>query len=175
MQTINVTNETPVTEVKNETPVKKEKVVKPKKETIKKETTKLNLSKFVANLKNAVIEDKKKRETIYIYPDELNTEEKRNGKKGKQFRNQQRSKIERFCNDIRLHTKYDRQVDLIESVKLFKANYKTFYRINDFSVSSVSQSASLEGNDKQKKQFAELSEMFEIIKAVDLQTAKKKK
>ena len=158
--------------VKKEVPAKKETA---KKEvSAKKETVKLNLSFIKDKLKNVEITETKKRETIYIYPENINTEALRNGKMGKQFRNQQRSKIERFCNNIRVFTKYDRHTDLIAEIKAFKDNYKTFYRINDFSVNSVSQSASKEGNEKQKKQFLELSEMFEIIKSVDKQTAKKK-
>jgi hypothetical protein len=177
MQTINLTNDsaTKVENVKKELPVKKEKVVKEKKTPVKKEVLKLNLSSIKDKLQNVTLTETKKRETIYIYPENINSEALRNGKLGKAFRNKQRSKIENFVNNIRVFTKYDRHEDLINEIKNFKSNYKEFYRINDFTVNSISQSASIDGNEKQKKLFLEITEMFEIIKSVEKQTEKKKK
>lgn len=129
------------------------------KETVK-EVQQLNLSKFTDLLKNRELTEKKTRETIYIYPENLNTEEKRNSKEGKKFRSNLRRTLEKHCTNILIFVKYAREEDLKKEVKTFGDFYKKFYKTNDFSVNSVSQS-------NKEERASDLKMMFEIIQTVN--------
>lgn len=109
---------------------------------------KINLSKFADVLSK--VEDKAIRgvkDALYIYPADF-TQDTINSLKGKQFRNQQRNKLDRFADNISLFAKHNRIEDFVKECENFKLFYKEIYRLNDFSVSSLSQSAKDAKKDK---------------------------
>jgi alcohol dehydrogenase YqhD (iron-dependent ADH family) len=77
---------------------------------------------------------------------------------GKKFRNQKRSQIQRFANNIFYYGKTDKLDELQKEINAFKDFYKSFYRINDYSISSLSNS-----NDEKKN--ANIEFMLSIIKS----------
>jgi hypothetical protein len=119
----------------------------------------LNLEALKNKVQNIEITEKKTRENLYNYPDNLKTEKERNGKEGKAFRSKLRKRRDNFCDKIRIHLKYDRLEDLKTAISEFKLFYKENYRINDFSVGSVSQSNKDEKAEALKDMFAIILEM----------------
>lgn len=130
----------------------------------------INLSKFADKLKNISVKEKKTKDTIYIYPENF-TAKMIGEKEGKQFRNKLRNKMRFFENNIFVAAKQKDNDKLIALVKEFNSFYKANYRVNDYSLSSVSQS-----QDETKT--GDLSTMMQIITTVnaaiaDEKTAKK--
>jgi hypothetical protein len=126
-------------------------------ESKKEEIKEINLSKFAKELENkSVSHAKNERETIYIYPASI-PKERINEKEGKQFRGKLRAKIQRFSNNAFFYAKSDNQIELKKLIVEFDANYKEFYRINDYSLKSLSSS-----NDPAKNKDCEL--LLQIIK-----------
>lgn len=126
------------------------------KEEKKSEIVAINLSQFADQLSSMEIKEKKIRETIYIYPESISKSDI-NGEKGKKFRNGIRNQKKRFCNNILIFAKTNRLDDLKKEIDLFDAFYKGFFRINDYSLASISQS-----NDPLKER--DLNLMIQIIK-----------
>lgn len=130
------------------------------------EVSKVNLSSIADRLEKIEIKDKKVRNTIYIYPDGW-TQDKINSVEGKKFRNKLRNKIKFFCNQIFLFSKQisvnpkneDSKKSLQNVVKEFKAFYKSFYKINDFSIESISQAKDEKTND--------IKLMLDILKSLE--------
>ena len=131
------------------------------------EVKKFNLDAVKNLLSKVDLQTKKERVNLYIYPGDINTEALRNGKKGKAFRQSLRKKLDNFANQILLLVKYDRTPELPGQISEFKKFYKTFYRINDFSVTSVSQ------REDAKNELIKI--MFDVILNFDAKNAKKEK
>lgn len=128
------------------------------------EVSKINLSTIADRLSKIEVKDKKVKNTIYIYPEGW-TQDKINSVEGKKFRNKLRNKIKFFCNQIFLFAKQlqvnskdaDSTKKLNDAVKEFKSFYKTNYKINDFSIESISQAKDEKTND--------IKLMLDIIKS----------
>lgn len=117
---------------------------------------KINLSKFAKELENVNVSHAlRERETIYIYPEEIKKEDINNAI-GKKFRSSLRSRLKRFSNNIFVFAKKNEEKELIAEIGLFDEFYKKNYRINDYSLKSVSSS-----NDLAKNR--DLSLMLQII------------
>lgn len=119
--------------------------------------TSLNFSDIAEKLAKVELKEKKRKERLYIYPENF-TEKMINEKEGKQFRSKQRNKIKTFANNISLHAKYNKIEELKKEVKNFVEYYKATYRINDFTINSISQ------KDAEKTSDIEL--MLTIVKKV---------
>jgi hypothetical protein len=109
------------------------------------EVSKINLSKFADQLSKIEVKEKRKRETMYKYPDSF-SEKDINSEKGKKHRNHLRSLRNRFANNIlafakqsQVNKSFDSKV-LLNEVKSFDAFYKENYLLNDYSFKSLSQS-----------------------------------
>ena len=139
---------------KNQTQKTETKVV-----TEKTNVTKINLQQFAEKLSKVEVKEKRKKETLYNYPEGF-TEQKINSDEGKKFRNKLRNTIKRFCNNILLYAKHNRIEDLQKEVKEFVSFYKTNYRLNDFSIASISQS-------KNEVKENDLQTMIAIVKEVN--------
>lgn len=122
--------------------------VNAKKENGKREGIEiLNLSKFSKELENKGNSHiQRDRETIYIYPESI-PKDRINEKEGKQFRGKMRNSIKRFANNIFYNAKTNRIEELKAEISKFDSFYKEFYRINDYSLKSLS-SSNDEGKNK---------------------------
>lgn len=118
----------------------------------------INLSKFADQLGKIELKEKKERETIYHYPEGM-TKELISSEKGKRYRNGLRNQLKRFSNNCLLYAKHSRIDDLKEEIKKFDEFYLKFYRINDYSIGSISQS-----NDDAKN--ANYSLFLDILKSL---------
>lgn len=106
----------------------------------KNEIANVNLSKFAKELESKnVSHSRNERETIYIYPASI-PKERINEKEGKQFRGKMRNSLKRFCNNIFYFGKMQDEKLIKEDILKFDAFYKENYRINDFSLKSLSSS-----------------------------------
>lgn len=106
----------------------------------KNEIANVNLSKFAKELESKnVSHSRNERETIYIYPASI-PKERINEKEGKQFRGKMRSSLQRFCNNVFYYGKMEDHKLIKEEIEKFDAFYKENYRINDFSLKSLSSS-----------------------------------
>lgn len=109
--------------------------------TDKKETAKLqkiNFEKF-ANIASKITENSVtlQKSLLYIYPTEWTKNEINNKKLGGAFRNKRRKELNNFANIIFLSYQ-KKNVELLKTeVEKFKVFYKEFYRVNDFSINSV--------------------------------------
>lgn len=109
------------------------------------EVSKINLSKFAEQLSKIEVKEKKKRETMYKYPEGF-TEKDINSEKGKQYRNKCRNIRNRFANNILSFAKQNEVLKgkfdvskLTNEVKEFNKFYKETYLLNDYSFKSISQ------------------------------------
>jgi hypothetical protein len=129
--------------------------------------TKLNLLKFAnsASIKNATENERNVKESIYIYPENVN---KNNEGQCKAFRQSMRTKRNNFCNYIFTAYKTVNVELLLNKIAEFNIFYKATYLKNDFSVSSISNKVNCPFN-------ADLKIMFDIIADIKLQTTKVKK
>lgn len=123
------------------------------------EVSKVNLSKFAKQLESKQVKEKSTKDTIYIYPEKM-TEAEKSNEVGKKWRNSVRNKIRRFSNQIFVYAKTNNLDALKKEVKDFKTFYKETYRINDFSLGSISQS-------KNEEKANDIKLMLEIIKEVN--------
>jgi hypothetical protein len=120
--------------------------------SLKENLKSINLDAFKNQLDALQLKGKKERENLYIYPESLSKEDIK-GEKGKKFRGGLRNKRDRFINNI-LHSakiyNADKKKENLESlqncISLWKDFYKSSYRINDFSIDSISQSKDDEKN-----------------------------
>lgn len=117
-----------------------------------------NLDQIADQLDKIELREKKDKETIYVYPEGM-TKDEISGDKGKKFRNHLRRKLEGFANNILFFAKGKKMDDLKKEIDAFMIHYKTFYRINDLSLSSLSQS-------RNEKKSAHLSLALTIIKGM---------
>lgn len=129
-----------------------------KKSTLKNEVEKLqkiNLSKYAEKLSKVDVKEKKKKETIYNYPEGF-TEQKINSEEGKKFRNKMRNELKRHTNNILVFAKTNQNENLQKQISAFCEFYKTNYRINDFSINSISR--------KEEEKNADTILMLDIVK-----------
>ena len=119
--------------------------------------TTLNFSDIAEKLSKVELKEKKRKERLYIYPENF-TEKMINEKEGKQYRSKQRNKIKTFANNISLHAKYNKIEELKKEVKNFVEYYKSTYRINDFTINSISQ--------KDAEKTGDIELMLTIVKKV---------
>lgn len=120
-----------------------------------KDLTVLNLKQFSKQLSTMELKIKQKKDTLYIYPENMSETDKTSDK-GKKFRNGLRNQIQRFCNNIFVYTKSNDPILLKKEIALFTKFYKEHYRINDFSAESISQS-------KNDAKFKSIQFMMQII------------
>lgn len=129
-----------------------------------KEVVKLNVSSIADRLNKIEIKDKKVKNTIYVYPENWN-QDKINSVEGKKFRNRLRNKIKFFCNQIFIYSKQllvnpknnEAKESLKNVITEFKKFYKENYKLNDFSIESISQAKDEKTND--------IKLMLEILKS----------
>lgn len=124
----------------------------------KNEIVKINLDQFKDQLSNIQLKEKKERSTIYIYP-EGKGKDWINSPDGKKWRNNKRNSIQRFANNILIFAKSNQLEKLQEEIKKFDAFYKEFYRLNDYSFSSIS-------NSSDAKKEGDIDLMMKIIKEI---------
>jgi hypothetical protein len=127
-----------------------------KKDKKVNEVSKINFDKFTKELSNVEVKEKKKKETLYKYPEGF-TEQKINGEEGKKFRNKLRNAMKRYCANILTFTKTKQEDNLKKEFSLFNKFYKENYRLNDLSINSITNT---KNEDKEK----ELVLMLQIIK-----------
>jgi hypothetical protein len=118
--------------------------------------SKINLAQFASKLENVQLKSKKEKSVIYRYPETMKDDQKK-GDEGKKFRNSLRNRLKSLCNNILYYTKTDNIEKLQENIKSFEALYKANYTLNDYSISSIT-------NSEKREKDIEL--MIEIIKSV---------
>lgn len=125
-------------------------------ETIKseKQLSTINLQKFADQLANVELKKKNEKETIYNYPEGWN-KEKINSDEGKKFRNKLRNQLKSLCNNIFYYAKIQDQEMLLQEIVKFEKFYNANYRINDYSIRSLT-------NSEKKEKEIELT--LQIIK-----------
>ena len=133
--------------------------------------SKINFDKFAKDVQNVTAKSSStQRSQLYIYPEKWNALQI-NGSEGKNFRGDKRRKLLSFANLIQLHYKMKSAEKLIEEIKNFKKFYKEFFKINDFSINSIT-------NVKGELN-AEYQKMLNIVKEVNASfektTSKKEK
>lgn len=101
--------------------------------------SKINLAQFANQLEGITLKEKRVKETIYIYPESF-TKDKINSDEGKKYRNSIRNRLKSLCNNILYSAKCNDAEKLQEYVKQFESFYKDKYRINDYSISSITNS-----------------------------------
>lgn len=108
----------------------------------------VNIDSITKRLLNIVGTSQKTKDSIYVYPNDF-TAIDISGKKGKSFRVKRRNQFEQIVNAYS-HILKQKEMKTIslqifsesakEIVNVFQDIYKQFYRINDYSFASVSQS-----------------------------------
>lgn len=139
--------------------VKANKNVIATKESVKAEEsrlTEINLQQFADKLSHINLKEKKTKETLYNYPEDW-TKEMINSDKGKQFRNKLRSKLKSLSNNIFYYAKTQNVDAIKKEIDTFDSFYKANYRLNDYSIRSLT-------NSEKKEKDIEI--MLEIIKSV---------
>jgi len=123
------------------------------------EVSKLNFADLKEQLSKVATETKeiKKKERLYIYPENF-TDAMINAKEGKAFRGKHRKIVFNFANNINLFADKNRIEDLLKEVANFQEYYKNFYRLNDFTLESITQ--------KSDEKTANIKMMFVVIKRV---------
>lgn len=116
----------------------------------------INLSKFADKLANVDLKQKREKEHLYLYPESF-TKEIINGEEGRKYRNRLRSRLKSFSNNIFFYAKGNNIEALKLEIQKFDEFYKTNYRINDYSINSITHS-----KEKEK----DIVFMLEIIKEV---------
>lgn len=119
---------------------------------------KINLDQFKDQLGKIEIKEKKERESLYNYPEGF-SKEMISSEKGKKFRSSLRNQLKRICNNILLYAKMNRMEDLNAEIDLFASFYKKNYRLNDYSLKSLSYSQ----NEEKSSNF---DLMMQIIKEI---------
>jgi hypothetical protein len=128
-----------------------------KTETKVNQVSKLNFDDLKEKLNKVELKEKKRKERLYIYPENF-TEKMINEKEGKQFRAKQRNKIKTFANNISLNAKFNKIEELKKEVENFVVYYKERYRINDFTINSISQ--------KDAEKTGDIELMLSVVKKV---------
>lgn len=131
------------TESKKENLVINSKKNVAKKQVAKKESkkvdevTKINFAKFAERLSKVVVSEKKKKEHLYIYPENF-TLQMINNEEGKKFRNKKRNIVKRFVANILTYFKTKNIELLKKEISSFQIFYKESYLKNDYSINSIS-------------------------------------
>lgn len=122
----------------------------------KNRLTEINLSQFADKLANVELKVKKEKETLYKYPEGW-TKEKINSEEGKHFRNKLRNRLKSICNNIFYYAKTQDAENIKLEIEKFDKFYLENYRINDYTVNSIT-------NSKEQEKHVLLT--LEIIKSV---------
>ena len=110
------------------------------KDAKKEDVKEINLSKFAKELEGKNVSHlQRERETIYIYPESI-PKDRINEREGKQFRGKMRSRIKRFSDNLFYAGKIGNIPECKKIIAEFDLFYKEFYRINDYSLKSLSSS-----------------------------------
>lgn len=117
----------------------------------------INLGKFADKLSNVELKAKKVKETIYNYPEGW-TKEKINSDEGKHFRNKLRNKLKSLSNNIFFYAKGNNIEALKKEIQTFDEFYKFNYRVNDYSLHSITNS------EKKEKDIAFMLEIINEVK-----------
>lgn len=117
----------------------------------------INLASVKSQLDKIDLKEKKVKETIYKYPESFSKDDI-NGEKGKKHRNGLRNKLKSFCNNILYYAKTDNLEELQKKINEFKTFYKANYRVNDYSLSSITNSEKREKDIELMIQIIKLSE-----------------
>ena len=127
--------------------------------------TKINFEKFAKDVQNVSEKtvSNSQRATIYIYPENWNALQI-NSSEGKGFRTKRRKELFNFCNLIQLHYKMKKGESLLEEIKNFNIFYKKYFKVNDYSINSIT---STKGELN-----AEYQKMLNIIKDVSFASEK---
>lgn len=99
--------------------------------------SKINFSKFADKAKNASEKTKGVKVHIYNYPAHINPTI--NESEAKSFRGGLRKKLMDFCGRILFAYKQKNVESILTAIKSFDAFYKENYRINDYSIGSLTQ------------------------------------
>lgn len=128
------------------------------KKSSSKNLKSINLQKFKKELESKVVENvKKDKQTLYNYPTEWN-KEIINSLKGKKFRQNARTKLKRFSDNIFFYAKSEDLENLKKQIKDFKIWYKETFIINDYNASSLTTVT---------KKHDDINLMLNIIKEVE--------
>lgn len=177
VDTTNERNEKIAT-IKQDAKKKKLQVVKDAKKSNKVETAKKeNLQKINFNLLADSVKGvidihtsnaSGERSKMYIYPDNI-PPLLQSTAKGKNWRKKMREQLNAICNKIQVS--YDRKDNAatFANVETFKKFYKTFFRINDFTLQSITQIS------EEKLQAKEYQKALNIVKQIIAMSEKKKK
>jgi len=126
----------------------------------------INFSKIESKVKNFEVKvTSNKKSTLYIYPESF-TSKDINEVKGKNFRGGLRRKITNFSNNILSFSKQKNAELLLNEIQSFEIFYKENYKVNDFSLQSISQ---------KKENTEDIVTMLEIIKDIKGQMISTKK
>lgn len=132
-----------------------------KKEAEKKSANllEINLAQFANKLQSFEGKEKSKKDNLYIYPDGF-TDIQKNNEVGRKFRNQLRRDLYRFANNILIFAKHNRIEDLQKEISAFEIFYKKNYRINDFSIASITNTQKDEKTELLKTMFLIVNEVI---------------
>lgn len=120
---------------------------------------KINFEKHAAIVANVSEKIKEQKSTLYNYPETF-TALQINGVEGKNFRSKLRTKLTNFANNIFVFYKTKNSEKLILEVQNFNVFYKENFKVNDFSISSITHTK------EEKNQM--YVHMLEIIKDVQI-------
>lgn len=139
-----------------------------KLEEKKEDLGKINFSKFQEGLKDYKEKiNSHSRELIYKYPlDIFKKKEDFSSSIGKNWRSKRRREIQILCNNIFASYKRKEKEELNLAINSFIKNYKEYYRINDYSIASIS-------NSKDANEIKNISFALDMIK--DIKGMNKKK
>lgn len=139
----------------------------------------VNLDSFSKRLSTITGSNTKTKDSIYNYPNDF-TAIDISSKKGKSFRVKRRNQFEQIVNAF-LHLQKQKELKTIsaqlfvdsakEIVILFADTYKEYYRVNDYSFASVSQSS----NEDKKTEILSFLSFCKNANANAIAPAKKKK
>ena len=124
---------------------------------VENKVTTLNFSDIAERLSKVEEKEVKRKLRLYIYPENF-TEKMINEKEGKQFRSKQRNVVNTFSKSINVYAKHNKIDELKKEVKNFVEYYKKTFRLNDFTITSISQ--------KEDSKTEDWKLMLDIVKKV---------
>jgi hypothetical protein len=129
-------------------PAKESKTIAEKKnensariaERSKESIISLNLEKYADQLSGMQLKEKKEKDTIYHYPPEFD-KSMISSEKGKKYRNSLRNRLKRHSNNVLIFAKIKDAEKLQKEIEDFQKFYAEFFRLNDYSLASISHSS----------------------------------
>lgn len=127
----------------NEIETKVSNIVTPAKKVVaekKEKLSKANISKFADRIKKFGVSEStvknNQKSLLYNYPENF-TSLQINGEQGKKFRRDVRNKVRSFADQITLAEKMQNKEKKISEIKNFNIFYKEIFKINDYSIQSL--------------------------------------